>query len=158
MSAEFRAKCLKHGIIVCLAAPKHQEQNGICKQTWQSLCNITFAFLNHARVDSHHFGDLTLEHAWKICNTLPIKGLTQDGTQVTPFFLHHGSKPSIWKLLILFCPAWYMVHEQQKMTNRTTKLYTNKNNPQRAIPCIHVGIPRGQAGYLLWEPRPATLL
>ena len=35
-SAEFRAHCLAEGILVTLAAPKHQEMNGLCERTWQS--------------------------------------------------------------------------------------------------------------------------
>ena len=30
-SAEFRAQCLVDGILVTLAAPKHQEMNGLCE-------------------------------------------------------------------------------------------------------------------------------
>ena len=40
-SAAFRKKCTeKLGISVTLAAPKHQEMNGICERTWQSLRNL----------------------------------------------------------------------------------------------------------------------
>ena len=63
--AEFRAQCSEDGILVTLEAPKHQEMNGVCEQTWQSLQNLAFAFMNNACV-GEEFGDLALEHAWKV--------------------------------------------------------------------------------------------
>ena len=40
ISQEFWCTCTKLGIHISLAAPKHQEMNGIVEQTWQSICNL----------------------------------------------------------------------------------------------------------------------
>ena len=44
------ANCEQHEIKVTFAAPHHQEMNGICERAWQSICNIAFAPLVHARM------------------------------------------------------------------------------------------------------------
>jgi transposase InsO family protein len=42
-SPKFRTGCLDTaGINITLAAPKHQEQNGLCERTWQSIRNTLF--------------------------------------------------------------------------------------------------------------------
>jgi hypothetical protein len=69
--------------------------NGIVKQTWQSIHNLAFAFMNHAHV-SEHFSDFALEHAQKVFNVLPLKDLTMpDGHPCTPYKCHFGCKPNI---------------------------------------------------------------
>jgi hypothetical protein len=47
-SAEFIQACHDEGINISLAAPKHQEMNGICERTWQSLRNLAFSSMNYA--------------------------------------------------------------------------------------------------------------
>ena len=43
-SKEFLQDCQDHQIKVSLAAPRHQEMNGICERTWQNIHNIAFSF------------------------------------------------------------------------------------------------------------------
>ena len=93
-SAEFISDCEQHGIKVTFAAPRHQEMNGICEQAWQSIRNIAFASLVHARV-GYEYLSFALEHAWKIHACLPIKNLQKDGVPVSPYGLFFGTKPCI---------------------------------------------------------------
>lgn len=106
-SEEFRTECMEAspGVFVYLAAHKHQETNGLCERTWQLIRNLLNSFMNYACV-SEDFTDLALEHAWKIFNVLPIKGLMgADGLATTPYQLFYGMKPSVRKLRVLFCPV-----------------------------------------------------
>ena len=162
-SAEFTDECLRKGINVSIAAPKHQEMNGLTERTWQSIRNLAYSFLNFARVGTE-FTDMALEHAAKIIAVLPLKGLQANGKSTTPYFLFYGRKPNVRKLRVLFCPCIYKVYERTRTVtvNKSTgqrqiNRFNSSNHPQRGVLGIHVGIPRGQAGYLIWEPRTATL-
>jgi hypothetical protein len=64
-SREFTRLMTDQGIRTTYAAPRHQEQNGICESNWQHIRNIAFAFMNDAHVDMPFF-PLALEHAWKV--------------------------------------------------------------------------------------------
>ena len=132
-SDEFRSECmLNAGIFVYLAAPKHQETNGLCERTWQSVRNLAFSFMNHARV-GEEFGGLALEHAWKVFNVLPIKGLVDsNGLATTPYQLFYGIKPSVRKMRVLFCPVVAKVHERQQTDPKTrvVRRYNSRNHPQ----------------------------
>ena len=94
MSAEFREEALLWKIKLSISAPKHQEMNGLCKQTWQALRNIAFATMNHARV-GEAFTSLALIHATYIYHIPPIKGLTLDNHPTTPFRALFGKDASI---------------------------------------------------------------
>ena len=81
------------------------------EQTWQSICNLAFAFMNHACI-SEHFSDFALEHAQKVFNVLPLKDLTMpDGHSCTPYEYHFGHKPNIRCFCIPFCPCVYKVYQ-----------------------------------------------
>ena len=152
-SQDFRAACFADGIYVHLAAPKHQESNGLCERTWQSIRILAFAFLNYARV-KNEFMTFALEHAWKIFNILPIKNLVDsDGNPTTPFYLFYKVKPSVRKMRVLFCPVVAKVYDRQQKNHKTkeTHHYNSSTHPQRGVPGIFVGIPRGQDGYLVMD-------
>jgi hypothetical protein len=155
-SAAFIQSCNNKSIKVSVAAPKHQEQNGLCERTWQSLRNLAFSFMNYARV-GEEFGDLALEHAWKVFATLPLKNLRKNGCVTTPFELYYNRKPSIRKFRVLFCPCVYKVYFREKTTSKITRRFDSSNHPQRGVIGVFCGFPRGQAGYLIWEPRSKTL-
>jgi hypothetical protein len=159
-SRAFRNKCNAANIKVSLAAPKHQEMNGLCERTWQSLRQLAFSFMNYARV-SEEFGDMALEHAWKVFSVLPIKELSEPNKLITPYEKHYGRKPSLRKFRVLFCPCVYKVYDREKTITisaedgkkkRLTKRFNSSNHPQRGVIGIYVGHPRGQAGYLIWNP------
>ena len=83
-SAEFISDCEQHGIKVTFAPPRHQEMNGICERAWQSIRNIAFASLVHARV-GYEYLSFALEHAWKIHACLPIKNLLKNDIPISPY-------------------------------------------------------------------------
>jgi hypothetical protein len=160
-SRKFITKCNNNNIKVLLAAPKHQEMNGLCERTWQSLRQLAFAFMNYARV-REDFGDMSFEHAWKVFSVLPIKELSKANTLITPFEKHYRRKPSLRKFHVLFCPCVYKVYDCQKTITiksrdskeqRITHRFNSTNHPQRGVPGIYCGHPCGQAGYLIWNPR-----
>jgi hypothetical protein len=164
-SAEFIQVCKDAGIHATAAAPHHQEQNGLCERTWQSLRTLAFAFMNHARV-SEDFGGMALEHAWKVLAVLPSRNLHKDGRSTTPYELFYGRKPSLQTFRVLFCPCVYKVHTREHSTysyNENNKRikhvrrYNSSNHPQRGVIGIFVGFPRNQAGYLVWDPRGKAL-
>jgi hypothetical protein len=117
--------------------------------------------MNYARV-SEDFGDMAFKHAWKVFLVLPIKELSKANTLITPFEKHYGRKPSLCKFRVLFCPCVYKVYDRQKTITLTlsdskeqqiTHRFNSTNHPQRGVPGIYSGHPRGQAGYLIWNPR-----
>jgi hypothetical protein len=152
-SPKFLNDCIAiKGIAVTLAAPKHQEMNGLCERTWQSVRNLAFSFMNHARV-GEQFGDMALEHAWKVFNVLPIKGLIKDDLATTPYAMFFNRKPPIRKFRTLFCPCFYKTYDRTRKDLKTdaVRTFNTKNHPQRGLPGIFVGIPRGQAGFLVYN-------
>ena len=103
-SAEFTSDCEQHGIKITFAAPCHQEINGICEQSWQSIRDIAFAFMVHARV-GYEYLTFALEHAWKVHACLPIKNVLTENNLTSPYKLFFNKKPRINQLRVLFCPC-----------------------------------------------------
>jgi hypothetical protein len=113
--------------------------------------------MNYARVGLE-FGDMALEHAWKVMAVLPLKNIDKDGALTTPFELYYRRKPSLRKFRVLFCPCVYKVHEREKrVSSKVIQRYNSKNHPQRGVIGIFIGFPRSHAGYLIWEPRSKTI-
>jgi hypothetical protein len=56
--------------------------------------------MNYARV-SEEFGDMALEHAWKVFSVLLIKELSEPNKLITPYEKHYGRKPSLRKFRVL---------------------------------------------------------
>ena len=94
--------------------------------------------------------DLALEHAWKVHACLPIKNLSKGGRAISPYECFFGVKPCIKKLRVLFCPCVMNTgpHEDKLYGGTTTR----KNSPERGIRGVHVGVPRGTAGWLVYVP------
>jgi transposase InsO family protein len=88
------------------AAPRHQNQNGICEQAWQQLIRkIAFKMMAHAHVPDD-FCDFVLEHAWKIFNCPPIQDLLQlNGKPCTPLELCTGNKSHLARFRYYYAPA-----------------------------------------------------
>ena len=148
-SEEFRTDCKEHNMKVTTAAPRHQEMNGICERQWANIRNIAFSFLVHARVGMEYF-DLALEHAWKIHAVLPIKNLTHGTNIISPYEYFFGQKPCIRKFRVPFCPC---VMNTGPQTDRISgKVTSRSNHPERGIRGIHVGLPRGSAGWMVYVP------
>ena len=127
-SAQFGQYAEKHNISVSLAAPHHQEQNGVCERTWQTVNNIGRKFLVHARL-SNHFYFFSRKYAVEIVNILPTKHITDDqGKITTPYFLVIGRKPRIGKFKTFGCPVSFKRYEPIFQGN----IITNQQQLQQA--------------------------
>ena len=94
MSQEFVKDCTEKRINVSHAAPRHQEMNGLAERSWRSIRDLAFSMIVHAQVGDKYY-DFALDHAWKVFNCLPIKGLEKDGKPITPFESFFNVKPSL---------------------------------------------------------------
>jgi transposase InsO family protein len=105
-SKDFMDACNNAGIKVTFAAPRHQEQNGIFEQTWQSIRYIAMGDLNHARMGMEFFY-FALENAWKVFAVLPQKALTTaDGRVQCPLGVYRPDQPvKVGRFRVLFCPV-----------------------------------------------------
>jgi hypothetical protein len=93
------------GVRVTYAAPRHQEQNGICESNWKNIRKLAFAFMNDAQVDLSFF-PMALEHAWKVYATLPHTALTMaTGDTQSPHLVYFGKPARVADLKVLFCPV-----------------------------------------------------
>jgi ferredoxin-thioredoxin reductase catalytic subunit len=131
--------------------------NGLCERTWQSLRNLAFSYMNYARVGLE-FGDMALEHAWKVMAVLPLKHIHRHGSITTPYELYYCKKPSLRKFRVLFCPCVYKIHEREKrVSSKIIQRFSSKNHPQRGVIGLFIGFPQSHAGYLIWEPHSKTI-
>ena len=151
----FISDCEQYDIKVTFAAPRHQEMNGICERAWATVRNIAFSFLVHARIVFEFF-PLALEHAWKVHACLPIKDVQVNDQPITPFEYFFQAKPTLSRFKVLFCPC--SVNIGPTKDKKTKQILNRKNNPERAIRGIHVGIPRHAPGWLVYLPSTNTIL
>ena len=154
-SSEFISDCEQHGVKVSFAAPRHQEMNGIAERAWGTIKNIAFAHCVHARV-GYEFMTLALEHAWKVHACLPIRDVLQDGRPISPFESFFQEKPSIRRFRVLFCPC--VANAGPRKDKRTGRILDRRNNPERGIRGIHVGLPRHAPGWLVYIPSTGEIL
>ena len=154
-SKEFISDCEQYGIKVSLAAPRHQEMNGICERTWASIRNIAFSFLVHARV-GFEFYSFALEHVWKVHACLPIKNLSKNDNPISPYEYFFGNKPAIRRFRVPFCPCVVNIDQRRDVDTRQT--LDRRNHPERGIRGIHVGLPRNSAGWLVYIPSTGKVL
>jgi transposase InsO family protein len=116
-SQEFVKLTSEAGVRITHAAPRHQEQNGICESNWRNIRNLAFAFMNDAHVDMTFF-PLDLEHAWTVHSILPHSALTmEDGTSQYPHNVYYNTLASIADFKVLFCPA-VMIYENVFVSNQ----------------------------------------
>jgi transposase InsO family protein len=160
-SKEFTRLAAEANIQLSFAAPRHQEQNGICESNWRHVRDLAFALMNQAQVDMTFF-HYALQHAYKVHSVLPHRALTkEDGTVQCPAGVYFGSSVSISDFRVLFCPV-VMTYDSVFVSNqgndesnrRQPKLQqmNRKNNPQRGMRGIHVGVPTNTKGYLVYVP------
>jgi transposase InsO family protein len=156
-SANFIAVLLEHRINGTFAAPRHQEQNGICERTWQSIRDIAFKTMVFAHVGDE-FYDFAIEHAWKVFNLLPLRDLVDsNGDPCTPLGAYTGTKPKLSRLRVLFCPCVInngqtKRHIDPAKPKKARKVNTRSNCAERGTKAIHVGLPRYQNGWLCYIP------
>jgi transposase InsO family protein len=157
-SEAFRAFALDHGIALRLAAPEHQNQNGIAERRWQHVRLIAFKMLSHARLPNTYY-DFALRYAWMISNVLPVKGVTsKEGDMVkpcTPFEKYYGKLPQVGKYRVFGSPLLVKVYKQESIDGEALHL---RNIVQQGIQGIFVGFPTNQAGWQVYIPASGHLL
>jgi hypothetical protein len=95
---------------------------------------------------------------------LPHTALTKtDGTVQCPLGVYTGEPVSVSNFRVMFCPV-VMTYDNTNITRQGERTITNrqgtprtetlnrKNNPQRGMRGIHVGLPRHSPGYLVFVP------
>ena len=156
-SDKFVATLREHRINGTFAAPRHQEQNGICERTWQSIRDIAFKTMVSAHVGDE-FYDFAIEHAWKVFNLLPLRDLVDaNGDPCTPIGAYLRTKPKLCRLRVLFCPCVInngptKRHRDPANPKKARKVNTRSNCAERGTKAIHVGLPRYQNGWLCYIP------
>ena len=153
-SQEFLQGCADYKIGLSHAAPRHQEMNGLAERSWKSIRELAFSMMVHAHVGDE-FYDFALDHAWKVYNCLPIKGLEKDEVPATPYEMFFGSKPSLDKFRVLFCPIIVGIGDKRGPATddgEPRPVRHRRNTPERAIRGIHVGIAQRSEGWLCYLP------
>jgi Integrase core domain len=157
-SEAFRAFALDHGVALRLAAPEHQNQNGIAERRWQHVRLIAFKMLSHARLPNTYY-NFALQYAWMISNVLPVKGDTsKEGDVVkpcTPFEKYYGKLPQVGKYRVFGLPVLVKVYKQESIDG---KALHSRNIVQRGIGGIFVSFPTNQAGWQVYIPASGHLL
>ena len=86
---------------------------------------------------------------YHIFPVLPIKDLiNKDGDPTTPYKLTTGTKPSVSRLHVLFCPCVV----RKATAHVETKTLNMRHQAQKGFRGIFVGIPQHQKGYLVYVP------
>ena len=75
---------------------------------------------------------------------------------MSPYELFFGTKPRICRFRVLFCPCVVNVDQRQDMDIGTQ--LNRRNNPERGIRGVHVGLPRNSAGWLVYVPSTGRVL
>lgn len=160
-SITFNRWCIIHGINLRLAAPEHQEQNGVCEAAWGHLRAITFRILSEARL-AHRFCDVAFTYAWQIKNVLPLRGLLTPISPLgdpdllrtcTPYERYFDKKPNVSRFHVFGCPCIVKVtHRRTNDTDATPENLTTQNIIQRGVRGIFVGFPINQSGYKIFIP------
>jgi transposase InsO family protein len=81
-----------HQIKVVIAAPKHQEMNGLAERLWQTARIMAFKMMTHARLGLPFFHHAIM-YAWQVCVVLPANIHLTDGYRrfilpTTPHYLY----------------------------------------------------------------------
>ena len=139
---------------VIAAAPDHQEMAGLCERQWQHFNLLSNKMLVHARLGPR-FKDLSLRHATRVRNVLPIKHVAieqPDGSfrPASPFELYFDSKPRVASFRVFGCPC--IVRVQSRKHLKTKSVLHPRNIVQRGVRGVHVGFPYFQAGWLVYIP------
>ena len=124
--------------------------NGQVEVTWRTLCTVANSLMIHARVLEVyiHFALMyTIDHIFPV---LSIKDLiNEDGNPTTPHKLATGTKPSVSRLCVLFCPCVV----RTATAHVETKTLNMRHQAQKGLRGIFIGITEHQKGYLVYVPR-----
>ena len=152
-SDELMRWAAEHSIALKIAAPAHQEMNGLAERLWQTTRVMAFRMLTNARLGLIFF-HYALMYAWQICVVLPTKSanrLDANGELVpsTPYYLYYGTEPNVSRYRVFGCPVVMKVYKKKDDRNR---VLDHSNIVQRGIRGIFVGFPINQAGWEIFLP------
>ena len=167
VSDEFRTWCDDNNIELVIAAPAHQEMNGLVERMWQSCRKTAFGMCNNARLGwafLHH----ALHYATEVMEVLPIKGCykkDEDGKyqQSCPHSMYYIDDPDvlIGQYRVFGCPCVAKVYTRSTKKDPITKkaaTLNSKNIIQRGVRGIFIGYPKGQAGWAIYIPSSGNIL
>ena len=119
------------------AAPEHQEMNGQFEVTWRTLRTVAHSLMIHTRVLEVYVHFSLMHTTDHISLVLPIKYIiNKDVDPTTPHKLVTGTKPSVSRLRVLFCPCLV----RKSTAHVDTKTLNMRHQAQRGIRGIFVGI------------------
>jgi hypothetical protein len=158
-SEEFTKLMSDAGVRVTYAAPRHQEQNGICESNWQNIRKLAFAFMNDAQADQSFF-PMALEHARKVFATLQYTALTREtGDSQSPHLVYFGKPARVADFKVFFCPVIMNDNTLVRNTHDTgankrprLERLNRKNNSQNGLRGMHVGLSRDSRTFMIWSP------
>ena len=114
--------------------------------TWRTLRTVAHSLMVHAIVSEAYINFSLMYTTDHIFLVLPIKDLiNKDGAPTTPHKLSTGTKPSVSRLRVLFCPCVV----RKATTHIETKALNMCHQAQKGFRGILVGIPEHQKGYLV---------
>ena len=157
--------CSNNGIALIIAAPSHQEMNGINERNWQTCRQMAFSMCNGARLGFPYFHH-ALMYAARIMDVLPAKGCVLfrngDWKQSTPGMIWNGTDGvNVKKFRVFGCPAVVKVRRRKTppTSESTNQVNLNtKNIIQRGVRGIFVGFPDNQAGWSIFVPQSGRIL
>ena len=168
ISAEFERWCKERDIRLIVAAPNHQEMNGINERNWQTARQMAFSMCNGARLGFPYFHH-ALQYACRIMDVLPAKGCRRfSGNAYQPSTpaiiwnqLRYGAR--LRKYRVFGCPVVFKVHQRKTPKDRVDSdkpqaHLTSKNIIQRGVRGIFIGFPPNQAGWLIFVPQSGNII
>ena len=123
--------------------------NGQVEVKWRTLHTVAHSLMVHARVQEvyvHFTLMYTTDHIFPV---IPIKDIiNEDGGPTTTHKLATGTKPSVYRLGVLFCPCV----APKATAHVETKTLNMRYQAQEGFCGIFIGIPEHQIGYLVYVP------
>ena len=114
--------------------------------TWRTLRTVAHSLMVVARVPEVYIYFALMYTTDNIFSVIPIKDLiNKDGDPTTPHKLATGTKPSVSRLRVLFCPCVV----RKATAHVDTKTVNMRQQAQKGFGGIFVGIPEHQKGYLV---------
>ena len=155
LSEEFKDYCATRGINLSIAAPEHQEMNGLSEVTWRQIRTIAHSLMVFARVDDSFMHHALIYAAHVIFPALPLRDLVNEkGAQATPTELMTLRKARVSKIRTLFCPCIVKKHTAQYQQQNLNM----RHQLQKGFRGIFIGFPDVQAGYEVYVPRTRSIV
>ena len=105
-STDFKDECQISGVSLTLAAPEYHDMDGQVEVTWRMLCTVAHSLMVHASVLEVYVHFTLMYTTDHILPVLPIKDIINKHVDpTTPHTLATGTKPSVSRLHVLFCPC-----------------------------------------------------